>query len=142
MRKTKPLPFSFLPSFFSSLSTPPEFPPLRIIQRPSLPWGLPKRVPDSARLAGSFPLIYVYELPPYLLSWQYHHSISLDWVEGAVFLERLLACPHRTAHPEKAHFFFIPLILRSTLLPPPTLPWSLGFWVVAVLGFRVLQFRV
>ena len=88
-------------------------PHFSVMERPELPWaqsilkGKPRK---PAKPTG--PLIYVYEIPQYLNSWQYHHTIALDWFEPMIFLERLLSSPQRTADPKLADFFYIPLILR------------------------------
>eukprot|EP00854_Cymbomonas_tetramitiformis_P021043 gene21043-25252_t len=60
------------------------------------------------------PLVYVYELPARFTTWPMGWSNSqrgdFDRPIGHGILERLLSSRHRTAVPEKADYFFVPVV--------------------------------
>ena len=83
----------------------------RILRRKPYSWAsLPP--PPRGASRGLRPRVYVYDLPGYFNTWQGLHSPVLDWEEPVWFLERLLNSPYRTADPDEADFFYIPLFIR------------------------------
>lgn len=83
-----------------------------MLQRPPYNWApsVPWPPLTGAELR---PRVYVYELPPHFNAWQGAHShMHLDFPEQVWLLERMLNTPHRTADPEEADVFYLPLILR------------------------------
>lgn len=83
----------------------------RTLLRSPLPWSKAVEIPPPETVF--YPKVYVYELPGYMNTWAYQHSPWVDWPEQFYFLERILASGHRTANPEEADFFFIPLVHRN-----------------------------
>lgn len=57
------------------------------------------------------PRVYVYDLPPEFVAWYDVKQIAQPL--EALFLERLMSSVHRTADPDHADFFFVPVPSQS-----------------------------
>lgn len=84
----------------------------RILERPPYSWTTPGKVTWPPHMATMRPRIYVYDLPPYFNTWQGLYSPVIDWAEPIWLTERIHNTPHRTADPNEADFFYIPLFIR------------------------------
>jgi len=69
-------------------------------------------IDDQYRQHRPSPRIYVYELPPEFNSW--YDTRLLDRPTVPFFLERLMSSHHRTADPEDADLFMVPIATRLT----------------------------
>ncbi|GJP79125.1 hypothetical protein CLOP_g9376 [Closterium sp. NIES-67] len=86
---------------------------LRNLLFPPFRWADHVPPPSLSLIAPARPLVYVYDLPAHLNAWQLRHSLRIDQPEAVLFLERLLNSVHRTATPDTADFFYVPLFLRN-----------------------------
>ncbi|CAI5498721.1 unnamed protein product [Closterium sp. Naga37s-1] len=81
------------------------FPPFR--------WAHHLPAPSLAHIATSRPLIYVYDLPSPATTWPLRLSSRSPHIEPLLFLERLLNSGHRSAKPDTADLFYVPLFFRN-----------------------------
>ncbi|CAI7847402.1 unnamed protein product [Closterium sp. NIES-54] len=81
------------------------FPPFR--------WAHHLFAPSLAHIAASRPLIYVYDLPSPATTWSLRLSSRSPHIEPLLFLERLLNSGHRSAKPDTADLFYVPLFFRN-----------------------------
>ncbi|CAI7822343.1 unnamed protein product [Closterium sp. NIES-54] len=68
--------------------------------------------PSPMLVSAARPKIFVYELPGYLNTWQGVLGAGRGRWEEYVFLDALLTSAWRTADPEEADLFYVPLLLR------------------------------
>ena len=76
-------------------------------------WRAGSAVP--AEDAALRPRVYVYTLPPRLNTWYGISQISPNRDFGTLLHERLLSSRYRTADPEQADFFFVPVSPMGTV---------------------------
>eukprot|EP00897_Mesotaenium_endlicherianum_P002165 jgi/Mesen1/1977/ME000147S01071 len=98
----------------------------QLLKRKPFAWTDSVKVPDDVKEIR--PLIYVYDLPGEFNTWQFSQGGHIDWPEPVYFLERILNSPNRTPDPDKADFFYIPLLLRNRgLLKLQTWLWAVDY---------------
>eukprot|EP00897_Mesotaenium_endlicherianum_P001025 jgi/Mesen1/10923/ME000095S10258 len=59
------------------------------------------------------PRLYVYDLPPHMMTWERTQGDALDWQEPLLFFERALNSEYRTVDGDSADFFVLPVVIRK-----------------------------